>query len=427
MAVKHILARSSDPAPYLLSGPPCTGKTVTLAEAIKQLQQTSVNILACAHLNRAADLLCTEILKDNPEENSVFRFYCLSYPVKKIPAELQRHCNLEDNMIVIPSIEELMQYQVIVSTLVNVSRLVTGGLPRGHFSSIFVDDAGQVAETECIIPLADLLDPERGQVVLAGDPKQLGYTNTANLVKIHGIDESLMERLMKRDLYHRLNRRFITDLQKNYSCHSDILEILDNLFYEKELQAMADIRLCNSYCKWRHLPMKGFPLIFHEVAGRKKGPGNGKWLCNMAEVDVVVDYVKKIVLKEGGVTKIGPKDLGVITPYRKQVGEICNALKMDTSLAAVDLRNVKVDTVENFMGEVYKAIVVSTVNSNPTQRMLGLVNNKKKFNTAISRAQDLLIVVGNQRELQTDESWDEFIKYCWQYGGYVTSPVPAFG
>lgn len=63
-----------------------------------------------------------------------------------------------------------------------------------------------------------------------------------------------------------------------------------------------------------------FPLIFHGVAGSDERQDNGTSLFNMAEVDVVVGYFKKIVLRKEGVTNIGPQDIGIIAPYRKQVG-----------------------------------------------------------------------------------------------------------
>ncbi|XP_005953714.1 putative helicase mov-10-B.1 isoform X2 [Haplochromis burtoni] len=67
-----------------------------------------------------------------------------------------------------------MTYKIMVTTLFTAGRFVSGDIPAEHFTHVFIDEAGHAVETECIIPLAGLLDATAGQVVLAGDPKQLG-------------------------------------------------------------------------------------------------------------------------------------------------------------------------------------------------------------------------------------------------------------
>uniref|UniRef100_A0A8C4GF93 RNA helicase n=1 Tax=Dicentrarchus labrax TaxID=13489 RepID=A0A8C4GF93_DICLA len=416
MAIQHILAGSAKPSPYLVFGPPGTGKTATLVEAINQIVKTqaSCNILACAPSNSATDHLCEKILEGNLGNwLEVYRLYSLSTPVKNIPQNSKLCCNLiyGTNTFMIPPKEELMNYKILVTTLQTAGRLVTGGIPPGHFTYIFVDEAGQAAETECIIPIAGLLKPHRCQVVLAGDPKQLGPIITSKIAQEHGMGVSLLERLMGDiDLYkshetYGFNNRFVTKLLRNYRSHPAILKIPNELFYKGELQPFARKEKCNSFCKWERLPKKGFPLIFHGVAGSDERDANSPSVYNMAEVEVLKEYLKVLVdhiCKKTG-TKIQPREIGIIAPYRKQVEKIQKALEMDKDLKKENLENILVGSVEQFQGKEFNVILMSTVRSTPKltahkQRFtIGFLDNEKRFNVALTRAQALLIVVGDPR------------------------------
>ncbi|KAM6976888.1 putative helicase mov-10-B.1 [Aplochiton taeniatus] len=353
-AVQSILAGSSRPAPYLVFGPPGTGKTVTLVEAIKQVEvtQSSSHILACAPSNSAADLLCKKILQ-HVDPHKVYRMYASSRYPGDVPAEILNCCNLEldGETFVFPSREELVEYKIIVTTLLTAGRLVTGGIPQGHFSHVFIDEAGHAVETECIIPLAGLLQPASGQVVLAGDPKQLGPILRSPLVLKSGMGLSLLERLMKdvclyqKDEAGLFNTCFVTKLLRNYRSNPAILKIPNELFYDGELQVFADEILRNSYCRWEHLPRTGFPVIFHGVAGRDEREANSPSFFNTAEVVELMEYLKKLFQSQGkkGLATIAPKDIGIIAPYRKQVEKIRKALKIvEKELKIMAMKDLKV-------------------------------------------------------------------------------------
>uniref|UniRef100_A0AAQ6IQ22 RNA helicase n=1 Tax=Anabas testudineus TaxID=64144 RepID=A0AAQ6IQ22_ANATE len=261
-AVQHIVAGTSKPAPYLVFGPPGTGKTVTLVEAIKQIEKTqaSYHILACAPSNSAADLLCRKIL-EHVDEHKVFRLYASSRDPKAVPDRLKACSNLVGECYIFPPKEKLMEYKILVTTLLTAGRLVTGGIPAGHFTHVFVDEAGHAVETECLVPLAGLLNAESGQVVLAGDPKQLGPILRSPFALKYGMGVSLLERMMNGfSLYQKdegvFNNRYVTKLLRNYRSHPAILKIPNELFYDGELQVCADEILRNSYCRWEHLPQK---------------------------------------------------------------------------------------------------------------------------------------------------------------------------
>uniref|UniRef100_A0A671WXE7 RNA helicase n=1 Tax=Sparus aurata TaxID=8175 RepID=A0A671WXE7_SPAAU len=420
-AVQHIVAGSSKPAPYLVFGPPGTGKTVTVVEAIKQIEknQASCHILACAPSNSAADLLCKKIL-DHVDEHKVFRMYASSRDPNLVPEEFKTRVW---ECYEFPAKEKLMQYRIMVTTLLTAGRLVTGDIPEGHFTHIFVDEAGHAVETECLVPLAGLLCAESGQVVLAGDPKQLGPILRSPFAIKFGMGVSLLERMMNDfPLYQKnedeYNNCFVTKLLHNYRSHPAILKVPNDLFYDGELQVCADEYLRNSYCSWEYLPKKNFPVIFHGVTGVDEREASSPSFFNIAEVEVLMDYVKKLLSTQGkkGLATISPSDIGIIAPYRKQVQKIRKALEKvgKKHFPLKDIGGLKVGSVEEFQGQERRVIMVSTVRSSPNyteidkQFNLGFVKNEKRFNVAVTRAKALLIVVGNPRVLDTDETWAQY-------------------
>ena len=138
-----------------------------------------------------------------------------------------------------------------------------------------------------------------------------------------GLSLSFLERLMARPLYSRNEAKFpiekynpvvLTKLVKNYRAHPTLLKLPSKLFYDDELESAADeedINLCHSLDFTKE---KGVPLIFHGVQGRSsRDPDSPSWF-NAAEVIETVHYVRK--LRAHGLTN---DDIGIITPYRKQV------------------------------------------------------------------------------------------------------------
>uniref|UniRef100_A0A671YUB4 RNA helicase n=1 Tax=Sparus aurata TaxID=8175 RepID=A0A671YUB4_SPAAU len=423
-AVQRIVAGSSKPAPHLVFGPPGTGKTITLVEAMNQVYKAdrSAHILACAPSNSACDLLC-ERLMVHMDHHRVYRLYASSRDPRTVPKSLLKHCNWDQRResFVFPDKESLMEYTVVVTTLISAGRLVSGGMPVGHFTHVFVDEGGQAVEPECIITVAGLLSAREGQLVLAGDPKQLGPILRSPLAVKYGLGLSLLERLMRDNpLYQKstdsghFDTRFVTKLLRNYRSHAAILKIPNELFYENELQVFADQWDREAYCNWEYLPKKGFPLIFHGVMGKDEREANSPSFFNVSEIEVLVDYLTKLMETQGkkGLPKLSPKDIGIIAPYRKQVEKITKALKSVTALKRwSDLAELKVGSVEEFQGQERKIIIISTVRSSlhyvkmDEEFNIGFLSNEKRFNVAVTRARSLLIVVGNPVILNKDSTW----------------------
>uniref|UniRef100_A0A8C7D0A6 RNA helicase n=1 Tax=Oncorhynchus kisutch TaxID=8019 RepID=A0A8C7D0A6_ONCKI len=424
-AIQRIVSGASKPAPYLVFGPPGTGKTITLVEAMNQLNRVDplCHILACAPSNSASDLLCERLL-GHMDPHCVYRLYASSRPLSTVPQNLLKHCNWDasQDSFVFPTKEVLMGYKVIITTLVTAGRLVSGGIPVGHFTHVFIDESGQAVEPESIIGIAGLLHPEEGQLVLAGDPQQLGPILRSPLAMQYGMGISLLERLMKDNpLYQKdgefghFDSRFVTKLLRNYRSHPAILKIPNELFYEKELQVFADQWDRETYCNWEHLPKEGFPLIFHGVLGKDEREGNSPSFFNVSEIEVLMDYLTKLMKTQGkkGLPKLSPKDIGIIAPYRKQVEKIQKALNFVKELSQwKDIKELKVGSVEEFQGQERKIIMVSTVRSSinyvkmDQDFNIGFLTNEKRFNVAMTRAKALLIVVGNPVILNKDPTWE---------------------
>ncbi|XP_034979014.1 helicase MOV-10 [Zootoca vivipara] len=440
-AVHQVVAGISRPAPYLIFGPPGTGKTVTMVEAIKQVLKRveGSHVLACAPSNSASDLLCKLLLK-HVEERNIYRMNASSRDYRSIPEDIKHVCNWDKTLEspVFPSKETLGNYRVIITTLITAGRLVYAQFPPGHFTHVFIDESGHAEEPQSLIAIAGILammdprtNPKGGQLVLAGDPKQLGPILRSPLAIDHGLGLSLLERLMHQNsLYAKedgsYNPQFVTKLLHNYRSHAAILKFPNDKFYDGELQEHGDHRITHSYCKWDELVKKGFPIIFHGVCGEDQREENSPSFFNTAEVKVLIDYLKKLLLEnqgKKGMSLLSPKEFGVITPYRKQVEKIKKAIGLELK-GVNDIKDLKVGCVEEFQGQERRVVLISTVRSSSNyfnideEFSIGFLQNPKRFNVAITRAKALLIIIGNPATLSKDQYWAEFLKYCKDNNAY---------
>uniref|UniRef100_A0A8C1G729 RNA helicase n=1 Tax=Cyprinus carpio TaxID=7962 RepID=A0A8C1G729_CYPCA len=427
-ALPHLRSAS----PYLIFGPPGTGKTVTVVEAIKQVNKSeaTTHILACAPSNSACDLLCERLL-GYVDAHRLYRLCAPSRDPCTLPQKLNKAPETRA-ILVVHSTIIVLSYS-LSAYFVLAGMLVSGGVPNGHFTHIFIDEAGQAVESECIIGIAGLLDPVKGQLVLAGDPQQLGPILRSPLAQLHGLGQSLLERLMTQNALYQKSQdghsgydtRFVTKLLRNYRSHPAILKIPNELFYENELQVFANQMEREAFCCWEHLPKKGFPVMFHGVLGKDDREANSPSFFNVTEIEVIVSYLNKLMQTQGkkGLPKLSANDIGIITPYRKQVEKIRKALNTVAELNK--WKEIKVGSVEEFQGQERRVIIVSTVRSSVNYVKMdqdfniGFLSNEKRFNVAMTRAKALLVVVGNPVILSKDPTWQRFIRYCELEQGYT--------
>ncbi|XP_040452539.1 RNA helicase Mov10l1 [Falco naumanni] len=427
LAVKRILSGECRPTPYVLFGPPGTGKTLTVVEAILQIHYTlpDSRILVCAPSNAATDLICLRLHQSNMlKPGDMVRVNASFRSEEQIDDTVKSYCKDGDD------IRQALWFRIIITTCSSAGMFYQTEIRLGHFTHVILDEAGQASEPESLIPIG-LISEANGQIVLAGDPKQLGPVIKSKLALTFGLNISLLERLTSREIYMRdedafsacgaYNPLLITKLVKNYRSHAALLALPSKLFYHKELEVCADTSVVNSLLHWEKLPRKGFPLIFHGIRGSETREGRSLSWFNPTEAVKVMQYCCHLAKNENAAVSV--TDIGVITPYRKQVE------KIKLLLRSIDMTDVKVGTVEEFQGQEYMVIILSTVRSHEglfddDKHCLGFLSNPKRFNVAITRSKALLIVVGNPHVLVKDPCFCELLEYSLMNRVYVGCDLP---
>ncbi|GAA5996828.1 hypothetical protein JCM5350_003553 [Sporobolomyces pararoseus] len=415
-AVAAIFNNTSGDAPYVVFGPPGTGKTVTIIEACQQLvSHLDATILLTAPSNSAADLLCSRL--DLPKE-IVFRLNAPSRMIEDVSPAILEHSFVEDGSFSCPELGKLSNFRVIVSTCISASILRGVGLVEGHFSHIFIDEAGQATEPEAFLPLS--LAAQGTSVVLAGDPKQLGPIVRSPISRALGLDTSLLERIMLAPQYDQKSHEYrgltYTKLVRNYRNHKEILKTSNKEFYANELVPCAPLSITGSLREWDGWPKKDFPIIFHSIKGRDEREGSSPSFFNVAEISMIRFYVDS--LKKSKKLKLLDSDIGVISPYSAQCSKLRVALKQH------ERPKLTIGTVEQFQGSERSVILMSTVRSNKEfleqdkRFAIGFLGNEKRFNVAVTRPQAGLIIVGDPDILTLDPLWRRFLVYVQKNGGW---------
>jgi helicase MOV-10 len=392
-AIEMILGCKGAP-PYVIYGPPGTGKTMTLVEAILQLYTTRKNarILVCAPSNSAADHILEKLLSEKDVEvkdNEIFRLNAPTRPYDDIKPNIIRFCFFDEHVFSCPPLSALMRYRIVISTYMSASLLYAEGVARGHFSHIFLDEAGQASEPETMIPISCLCQ-RKTVVVLAGDPMQLGPVIYSKEAETYGLGKSYLERLSESEFYYNGDENYVTKLVRNYRCHPEILSLPSMLFYNGELIACKDDN--SAFMDGvNFLPNREFPVLFFGIQGCDEREGNNPSWFNRIEASKVVEVIRRLTASGN----LSEEDIGVITPYRQQV------LKLKNALENLEMTDIKVGSVEQFQGQEKKVIIISTVRStikhNEFDRTycLGFLSNPRRFNVAITRAISLLVIIGN--------------------------------
>uniref|UniRef100_A0ABM0MGU2 Helicase with zinc finger domain 2-like n=1 Tax=Saccoglossus kowalevskii TaxID=10224 RepID=A0ABM0MGU2_SACKO len=417
-AVASILAPKQTVSPALIIyGPFGTGKTFTLAVSVEQVvkKQPTAKVLICTHSNSAADLYITDYLHPLVEkginEIKPLRIHAETIRVQSIPEVVLKYCLIKErrgvecvHMPMVDDIDQIKKYSVIVTTLANSVALKRIGL-EGHFTHIIIDEAGQALECEAITPLT--LATENTKVVLAGDHQQMSpevYSKCARNLKF---DQSILKRIC--DYYIDIGTKsepYRIMMVDNYRCQSDILQFISKSFYGSRLIAKSNP------------PQPGHPdihpLSFYSAYGSELKVDTS--YCNMAEVMEISDRVEHLCKhwpKDWG--KIDYSKVGVISPYSTQVQQIRQSLRKRY------LTEVTVDRIFNVQGKEYRALFISPVRTHAAESStenlnLGFLTDRKLLNTALSRAQSMLVVVGDPVALCSIEdcarTWRRYIQEC---------------
>ncbi|CAL7951987.1 unnamed protein product [Xylocopa violacea] len=409
-AVCNILNNSAQPAPYIIFGPPGTGKTTTLIEAVCQIrkQYRSKNILICASSNAAADEIAKRLLHLLPHKD-VFRMYAPSQHWKYIDEKINPSSNFVDEKVIYLPKEIFILKKIVITTLVTC--------------------ISQSTELESLIPLAivnsknEIGEKLHAQIVIAGDPHQLGPIVRCTKIK-HLFGKSLLERLMECEPYQKVNNkynsRYITKLIRNYRSEKAILYASNKLFYDGELLCCKKSDTGCITSKWKLLSNRTFPIIFFEVIGHEIRAPNMS-VYNEKEIAIITEWIKKLMSSKIGNRKIQQNDIGVVTPFKKQ------KVMIEESLSKHKLNKITVGTVETFQGQEREIMFVSTVRSkvfkDNDKEHIGFLSHPRRFNVAITRAKSLLIIVGNPSVLCKDKHWNTLWKYCKANNACNTEPM----
>mmetsp|Transcript_14375 Transcript_14375/g.34797 ORF Transcript_14375/g.34797 Transcript_14375/m.34797 type:complete len:889 (-) Transcript_14375:41-2707(-) len=419
-AVNQMLRCEVTSAPYILWGPPGTGKTTTLVEFVLQAVMRDKKVLVAAPSNSATDNIAQRLVRfvnTILDTRDILRVYAYTRSYNDTPSELKQCCNWTGSEFETPPAASLSKKRIVACTLTKAGTLFNAGVKRGAFDFIVVDEASHATEPEILGVVGPLAGKET-RLILAGDHKQLGpiiHSTVAQPV----LGRSMHERLMSREAYTQradgsFDMRLVTELVDSYRSHPDILQLPNEHFYDSRLRAMASRETSHSLVNWEHLPRVGFPLVFEGVDGADERELNSPSWFNTMEAMCVKEWAGKLVA-----SGVDPSDIGVITPYHKQVQKVRMLLK------AHDLGGIDVGSTEIFQGQERRVIIISTVRSTEelldvdARHHLGFVANPRRFNVAVTRAMALLIVVGNPKVLSGDPHWGALLRKIVAGGGYV--------
>ena len=467
--MNSILLQDYGSIPFLISGPLGTGKTKTIVEIALQLihctASVRTNILLCAPSDLAADILALRIKAHVPYED-LFRLNAPSRSFAEVPQALLPYCHIVNDMFCLPSFTRLMRYRIVVTTcrdadilvkarvsnrdLYNLEKSVTGAVHLGgkaddfqaflHWSALLIDEAAQATEPEATVPLTVVAPPNDSSVgvvlvVMAGDQHQLGPHVFSRDI---ALETSLFERLIERPIYreHPLARKWknrgsndpnsrasalaerlkimicppFVNLFQNYRSHPAILAVPSALFYHDTLvPRAAGTGHMGSWTGWRG---RRWQVLFACNVGGDERELEGWGWYNRREVKKACDLAKSLV--DQGL--LAEHDICIMSPFRAQV----QLLRRTIRNKPYDLRGVNIGPMEAFQGLENCFVIVCTTRTRSLYldedraQGLGMINEARRFNVAITRAKLGLVVIGNPRTLQIDNSWNAFMNFCWR-------------
>jgi superfamily I DNA and/or RNA helicase len=408
----------------ILHGPPGTGKTTTLVEAVLQLIKNGEKVLIAAPSNTAVDHFAktliqkgvkllrvgnsskvdAEIFSHTPEgkmSNSnaqkeikqlkiraeEFRRMALKYKRSFGKAEReQRNLLFKEVKEIRSEIKKLQRYHeeklldeadVIAGTPIG---LYDENLGNRKFDTLIIDEAGQ-----CIEPLAWCIFSKAEKIVLAGDHWQLPPTVLSNEAAMLGFNCSILEAaIAHNDAAHLLNTQ--------YRMREAIAGFSSQYFYNSLLQTA------------KHLQNNGTHITFIDTAGsgynEKHGP-DGVSLQNEGELQIV----NKVLEQE----QWNLSTSAFISPYSGQVAAAAELLPAQ----------LRKSTIDSFQGQEKENIIVSLVRSND-EGEIGFLKDYRRMNVAITRSKEQLIVIGDSATIGADKFYNEFLSYVEKFGNYRT-------
>ena len=412
-AVNEVL-RAKDVA--VVHGPPGTGKTTTLVEAIYETLRRENQVLVCAQSNMAVDWISEKLVDrginvlriGNPTKvnDKMLSFtyerrfeshpdYPQLWAIRKAIRQLRANRKRGDNSFH-QKMERLKEREielelrirnklfgearVIASTLVGSANRLLDGM---KFGTLFIDEAAQALEAACWIPIR-----RATRVILAGDHCQLPPTIKSIAAMKGGLDKTLMQRIVE------CKPEAVTLLKMQYRMNEDIMRFSSDWFYNGQVEAAPMV-------KYRGILDLDKAIEWKDTSGNayhEEFVGDNFGRINKEEAQLTLLSLAEYFVRIGRQRIIDERiDVGIISPYRAQVQYLRHLIKK-TDFYKPFRKIISVNTVDGFQGQERDIIVISMVRSNE-EGQIGFLRDLRRMNVAITRARMKLIILGDSATL----------------------------
>ncbi len=432
----------------IVHGPPGTGKTTTLVEAINETLMRESQVLVCAQSNMAVDWISEKLVDrgvnvlriGNPTRvnDKMLGFtyerrfeahpdYPQLWAIRKAIRELRKnrkkgsesyHQKLErlksraTELEIRINSELLGEARVIACTLVGSAHRLLEGM---RFGTLFIDEAAQALEAACWIPMR-----RASRVILAGDHCQLPPTVKSIAALRAGLGKTLMERIAEN------KPEVVTLLKIQYRMNEEIMRFSSDWFYHGEVESAPQIKYCSileddSPITWidtsneeNQVTIEGDDVVSGEKRDdmnfHEQFVGESFGRINKAEADLTLLTLAEYLTQVGKRRVLEESiDVGIISPYRAQVQYLKRLLKKYEFFKPYR-RLISVNTVDGFQGQERDVILISLVRSND-EGQIGFLKDLRRMNVAMTRARMKLIILGDKSTMTKHP----FYQKLWEY------------
>lgn len=421
----------------IVHGPPGTGKTTTLVEAIYETLHREPQVLVCAQSNTAVDWISEKLVDrgvavlriGNPTRvNDKMLSFTYerrfeshpSYPelwnIRKAIRELgsrirsgnrderdgmrSRMSRLRDRATELEiriNADLFDSARVVASTLVSSNHRLLAGR---RFPTLFIDEAAQALEAACWIAIR-----KADRVVLAGDHCQLPPTIKCIEAARGGLDRTLMEKVVSRQ------PRAVSLLETQYRMNEAIMHFSSQWFYGGQLQAAPEVRH-RGILDWET------PIVWIDTTDkefREEFVGDSFGRINRQEANLLIEQLEAYIAHIGRRRILDERiDFGLISPYKAQVQYLRSLIRRNAALRP--LRElITVNTVDGFQGQERDVIFISLVRAND-EGQIGFLGDLRRMNVAITRARMKLVILGDVSTLSRHPFYRKLAAYIRQLG-----------